>query len=113
MKGKDFYTVEEFAIDYEILRQWKIPAGGIGMDTLVSEDATKEDVLALANSLRSKYLPGGYIYIQIFDSLSAYTHRDDRTYPEEEYFKHFLVGIARNPMTDYDKISWVAEGRGH
>jgi hypothetical protein len=100
-------------IDYQVIRQWAIPAGGIGMEILVSEDATKEEVLALANSLRSKYLPGGYIYIQIFDSLSAYTHRDDPTYPEEEYFKHFLVDIARNPKTGYDEISWVAKGRGH
>ncbi len=100
-------------IDYQVIRQWAIPAGGIGMDILVSEEATKEEVLALANSLRSKYLPGGYIYIQIFDSLEAYSHREDLTYPQEEFMKHFLVDITRNPNTGYDEIRWVAEGRGH
>jgi len=100
-------------IDYQVIRQWEVPAGGIGMDILVSEDATKEEVLALANSLRSEYLPGGYIYIQIFDSLSTYNHREDLTYPEEEYFKHFLVDIKRNPKTGYDEILWVAKERGH
>jgi len=107
-------------IDYQVLRQWSIPTwhtpgGGIGMELLVSEDATKEEVLALANSLRSKYLPRKdyFITIQIFDSLEAYSHREDLTYPEEEYFKHFLIDITRNPNTGYDEISWVAKGRGH
>ena len=100
-------------LDYEVLREWDIPAGGIGMELLVSETATKEEVLALANSLRSKYLPRGSIFITIFDSKEAYTRIDDPTYPEEEYFKHLLVSIGRNPNTGYDEILWVAEGRGH
>jgi hypothetical protein len=100
-------------IKYQVLRQWTVPAGGIGMEILVSEDAAKEEVLALASSLHSKYLPEGYIYIQIFDSLSAYNHRDDPNYPDEDYFKHFLVDISRNTETGYDEILWVAEGRGH
>ena len=98
-------------IDYQVIGQGAIP--GIGMTILVSENATKADVLALANSLRSKYLSGGYISIDIFDSLEAYNHRDDMTYPEAEYWKHYLVNIVRNPSTGYDKVYWAAEGRDH
>lgn len=108
-----YVTPTPKTIDYQVLRQWSTPAGGIGMEILVSEDAAKEDVLALANSLRSKYLSRGYIFIDIFDSLEAYTHRDDMTYPEAEYWKHYLVNIVRNPQTGYDEIYWAAEGRDH
>ena len=104
---------EQTLIPFEMLRQWSIPAGGVGMEILVSEKASKEEVLSLAQHLRSKYLSKGYIFIQIFDSREAYKHRDDSRYPEKKYFKHFLVEIGRNPKTGYDKINWVAEGRGH
>jgi len=100
-------------LDYQVLREWDIPAGGIGMDLLVSETATKEEVLALATHLRAKYLPRGFIFISIFDSSEAYLRREDTSYPEEEYFKHFLVQITRNPKTGYDQIEWVAKGRGY
>lgn len=100
-------------IDYQVLRRWDIPAGGIGGELLVSENATKEEVLALASSLRSKYLSEGYIQIVIFDSLEAYKGIDDPTYPEEERLKHQLVDIARNPTTGYDEIRWIAEGRDY
>ena len=104
-------TTTQKTIDYQVIGQGAIP--GVGMTILVSQDATKADVLALANSLRSKYLSGGYISIDIFDSLEAYNHRDDMTYPEEEYWKHYLVNIVRNPTTGYDKVYWAAEGRDH
>ncbi len=111
-------------IDYQVLRQWNIPAGGIGMEILVSENATKEKVLALASSLRSKYLSGGFIFIDIFDLREAWEWRIqtidalkyrpfDPIYPPEWYSKHFLVSITRNPTTGYDEILWVAEGRGY
>ena len=54
-------------IDYQTLREYEIPAGGIGRHLLVSEKATKEEVLTLATHLRSKYLSKGNIFIFIFD----------------------------------------------
>jgi hypothetical protein len=83
------------------------------MIILVSEEATKEEVLTLAYHLRSKNLSMGWIWIDIFDSKEAYLHRDDPNYPEEKYSKHWLVNAMRNPKTDHDKINWVAEGRDH
>jgi hypothetical protein len=106
-------TPSQQTIDYQVLRRWDIPAGGIGGELLVSENATKEEVLALASSLRSKYLSEGHIFISIFDSLEAYKRVDDPTYPKEEFFKHQLVVITRNPSTGFDEIQWTAEGRGY
>jgi len=107
-------------LDYQVLREWDIPAGGIGMDLLVDESATKEEVLALAAHLREEY-SDGYIYIYIFDSLEAHAARETEirtghlpsNYSDEEYWKHHLVNIIRNPKTGYDEIQWVAEGRGY
>lgn len=112
-KTKAPAETKQSIIAYETLRRWTIPAGGVGMEILVSVKATKEEVLALARHLRSNYLSKGFVIIRIFDSKEAYLHRDDPNYPEDKYFKHFLVDVMRNPKTGYDKINWVAEGRDH
>jgi len=105
-------------IDYQVLREWKIPAGGIGMELLVDESATKEEVLALAAYLQEKY-SDGTIYIDIFDSVEAQAARETEVrtghlpISEEEYWKHHLVMIFLVPETGMDEIRWVAEGRGY
>ena len=105
-------------LDYQVLREWDIPAGGIGMELLVDDSATKEEVLALAAHLREEH-SDGYIYIDIFDSVAAQRARltEVRTgqlpISEEEYWKHHLVMIKLNPNTGLDEIQWVAEGRGY
>jgi len=105
-------------IDYQVLREWKIPAGGVGMELLVDETATKDEVLALAAHLREEY-SDGYLIIDIFDSLEAHAARETEArtgqlpISEEEYWKHHLVMIFRNSKTGYDEIQWVAEGRGY
>ncbi len=100
-------------LDYQVLREWDIPAGGIGMDLLVSETATKEEVLTLATYLRSKYSHKGYIVISILDSKEAQTNKIQGTMSDEEFRKHFLVQITRNPKTGYDEIEWLATERGY
>jgi hypothetical protein len=99
-------------LDYQVLREWDIPAGGIGMELLVSETATKEEVLALANYLRSEH-PKGYLYISIYDSKQAQVDALKGTLSDEDFHKHFLVDISRNPKTGYDEITWVATERGY
>ena len=90
------------------------------MELLVDESATKEEVLALAAHLREEH-SGGHIVIDIFDSVEAHAARETETrtghlpsnYSEEEYWKHHLVMIFRNPSTGYDEIEWVAIERGY
>lgn len=100
-------------ITYETLRQWTIPAGGVGMQILVSDKATKGEILSLAKHLRSNYSPTSYFVLQIYDLEEAFLNRDNPNYSDEKYFKHFLVSAVRNPKTGYNKINWVAEGRDH
>jgi len=106
-------------IPYKVLRQWTPERGGVGMIILVSEKATKEEVMALASHLRYENLSKGWIWIDIFDSREAYlsreaiSHGKDTSYPEEKYFKHWLVNVCVNPSTGNDETHWVADGRDH
>ena len=99
-------------IDYEVLREWNLPAGGIGMELLVSETATREQVLALATYLHSKH-SRGWLNISIYDSREAHASSLKGTLSDEEFLKHVLVSITRNPDTGYDKIEWLATERGY
>ena len=41
-------------IKYQVLREWK-PKNGIGMELLVNENATKQEIMKLAKHLRKNY----------------------------------------------------------
>jgi len=109
-------------IDYQVLKE-SHPAlgkkGGIGMDILVDESATKEEVMALASRLRARYHDKDFIWINIFDSRDDWADRENMTkgalprYSEKDFYRHFLVDITKNEATGLDKINWVAEGRDH
>jgi len=102
---------EQF-ISYQVLRQWSPGTSGIGMEILVSPENTKEEIMALAGHLKQtnlRYLKNnGMVYINIFDLRQAWANRDNDAYPQETYFKHFLVQI--NTIEDQE-IRWVAKGR--
>jgi len=99
-------------LPYQTLRQWS-PGGGIGMDILVPEKTTKEQVLELARFIRADYDDEPFIYVFMFDSKTAWQHREDDKYPQKEYLRHFLATITRNSKTGFDKIEWHAKGRDH
>lgn len=107
--------IKQNIISYETLRQWDINADGVGMEILVSADATKIEVMTLARYLRGKYPSKRheFLLVQIFDSKEAYLHRDDMGYPQDEYLKHFLVNIFRNQRKGIDDLKWVAKGRAN
>jgi hypothetical protein len=97
-------------LKYHVLKEWN-PHNGIGMELLVDENATKDDIMMLARYLRDKYDNNSFIIIDIFDSEEAWRNRDNQNYSEKEYFKHYLVNMVRNKNTGYDKIKWVAIDR--
>ena len=116
--GPTLPSHSESLINYEVLKNWS-KNSLVGMQILVSEKSTKEQVMALAKHFRSKY-DGSFISIYIFDSKETPLHQADlgdfgswQNYTEEQYYKHWLVLITRNTSTGFDKIEWVAEGRDH
>lgn len=98
-------------IDYQILRKWIPGISGVGMDILVSECASKEEVLKLARKLRKESKPKGSVFISIFDTKEAWRNRENSDYPDSKYFKHFLVSIIINPHTGHEQLIWMAKGR--
>jgi hypothetical protein len=84
------------------------------MEILVAPSSSKSQVLELAKALRKKYaINDRFVNIHIFDNETAYRNRENESYPEAEYFRHFLVTINVNPNTGYDEIEWQARGRDH
>lgn len=110
----DGSTANEKTISYEVLKKVKRGDGKLVMELLVSEAASKQEVLKLAESLQREY-GGKYAYIDIFDSREAWQRRPDESYPEKEFRRHYLVQIAGVDMgwKDSQEIHWLAEGRDH
>jgi len=102
--------IEQNIITYETLRKWDILVNeGVGMELLVSPSATKQEVMTLARHLKSKYRSRNkYVWVNIFDSKIAYLRRDDMSYPQAEYWKHFLVQVNLS-----NEVMWVAKGRAN
>jgi hypothetical protein len=95
------------------IRSDKNNSGKLYMDLLVKETATKEEVLTLAAHLLKEY-DGRYATINIFDAREAWRRRDDETYPQDEYFRHWLVQLdALTLQNDPRMDSWCAKGRDH
>lgn len=106
-------------ISYEVLKTWDIPAwhtpaGGTGLDILVSRKSTKDQVIDLAHSLRAKYSKENKFFtLSVFDLKEAWANRENESYPQAKYMKHFLATANVNPNTGYDQIQWTAQGRGY
>ena len=87
------------------------------MDILVSEKATKEQVMNLADYFREEKFALRGCIINIYDSKEQYSKKEqplpaNMTEEEafksgEEFDKHWLVQVGR------DGPSWLAIGRDH
>jgi hypothetical protein len=101
-------------ISYEVLKKTE-KRGDIILDVLVSEDASKEEVMKLGEKLRKKYSDklGKLGVICIYDTREAQRRRTDDSYPETELSKHWLVVISGLESDPVKQVRWVAEGRGH
>lgn len=106
----------EKTIPYEVLEHGKRVDGKLIMSVLVSEAASKADVMKLADSLQRQHA-GTYATISIFDSREAWRRQLDKTYPEDQLSRHWLVVIVDEQANfgqrtkDHQEIRWVAEGR--
>ena len=103
-------SIPHEVIRYEILRKWTPGKAGTGMEILVSPDATKQEVLTLADDLVATYRQYGQVVISIFDSKEAWANRENDNYPEAKYWPHFLVSIFVPKVND-SEVTWVAKGR--
>lgn len=95
-------------LPYETLESRATEKGSYIVSVLVSEGAAKSDVVALAKSLRREFA-GKRAAISIFDAREAWQRRSDKTYPEKELSRHWLMVIDSEAAVG--PANWVAEGR--
>ncbi len=103
-------------IPYKVLEQRRDLRGWLTLSVVVDEGATKEEVMALAESLWQKE---GMDTLNVFDSREAFevmlwegrNGRQHPSYPESKMQQHWLVqGYGKT--IDVDKVPhWIAKGR--
>lgn len=100
----------EKTIPYEVLEKSDVQKRGrFNMSILVSETASKEEVMALARSLQKKFA-GEFALIEIYDSRETFRRIMDETYPAEEIGRHLLVAILDGDPKGPD---WMGTLRDH
>ena len=106
---------EKEYIEYNVITEGESSPGRAIIEIIVSPDATKEQIMALADYLVEKYLESNYdfMYIDIFDSLESAQRFGDADYPLSEENKHHLVAIIINRSQDYIDIEWTAIMRSY
>ena len=99
-------------IAYDVLRKWYPDSkkNSLGMELLVSAQASKADVITLSQYLWGTYQDKNILLILIFDSREAWRDRGSDKYPASNYWKHFLVSIIRNNRTGHKEMLWVKDG---
>ena len=100
-------TSEEEMLPYSVLRRTSRSYDHLVLEILVESDATKSEVMELAHSLRKQHDERSIMFIDIFDSEEAWRRKGDETYPEENYWSHYLVQVARNRSTGLDTVMWI------
>lgn len=98
----------DVSIKYNIVEQWSVGVKGVGMRIVVDPNASKEDVMRLANNLKNEYHVNDQVEINIFDSEMAARNQTNSLYPEKELFSHYLVSIRINRATGFSRIAWMA-----
>jgi hypothetical protein len=120
-KSADGPAAEGDTIPYEVLRKEKRRGDNkLAIDVLVSETASRPEVMKLAEQLRREY-DGKFATICIWDSREAWRKHPamlkaslegktgkDMPYDEKELDRHWLVVISGYLGQE---IRWVAEGR--
>lgn len=99
-------------IAYQVLRKWypHNKKNNLGMELLVSPQASKAEVITLSQNLWGIYEDKNILFILIFDSREAWRGRGSEKYPTSNYWKHFLVSIIRNNNTGHKEMLWVKDG---
>ena len=96
-------------IAYTVLRKWypHNKTNNLGMELLVSPQASKADVITLSQYLWTTNKYKNILFILIFDSREAWRNRGTEKYPASDYWRHFLVSIIRNNNTGHKEMLWV------
>jgi len=98
-------------LKFQVLNQHAFKANALSLNILVKKTTTKAQALHIAKRIRETF-PGYLLDVGIFDEKEAFQNRLNDRYPEEKFFKHYLVQMNVNPHTGFNEIQWMARGRG-
>ena len=102
-------------IEHTVLRDWKPNKDyrGLGLEILVGEEATEEELIALIKKLaRGRE----HVHIRVYSSQEAYRQEQRQTYGEA-YKRGYLLFYVKNlsgrgPFDGSNEIRWMQE-QGH
>jgi hypothetical protein len=105
---------DEKLIPFEVLKEWRRGDGKVFLYVLVSEKASKADVMKLAEHLWQR---DDIATLNVFDARAAFESeqwqeqnlRDNPAYPQKELSRHWLAqGLEKS---EGGKVEWIAQGR--
>lgn len=102
---------EQHFIDSTVLRSWTPGRRGTGLDLLVAPTATRTEVMQLAYHLLETNRSTGNVVIFIFDDRTAWANRENDSFPQATYMRHFLVSVMSPHPGGQSEVTWMAEGR--
>jgi hypothetical protein len=117
-KAEESHQEEEIplqVIDYTVLRDWKPNKDyrGLGLEILVGEEATEEELVALIRNLaRGRE----HVHIRVYSSQEAYRQEQRQTYGDA-YKRGYLLFYVKNlsgsgRFDGLNEIRWMQE-KGH
>lgn len=106
-----FMPEEKPPIKYDVLKDYERGQGKT-LEILIPPETETGQIISLAKYLYKKNNNFHFLYINIFDSKGAYLRRDDLSYPEKEFGKHWLLSIGRNNTTGYNKAHLLDKKTG-
>jgi hypothetical protein len=102
-------------IEYSVLRDWKPNKDylGLGLEILVGEEATEEELVALIKNLAGRR---EHVNIRVYSSQEAYRQEQRQSYGDA-YKRGYLLFYVKNlsgrgPFDGLNEIRWMQE-KGH
>ncbi len=102
-------------IEYSVLRDWQLNKDylGLGLEILVGEEATEEELVALIKNLAGRR---EHVHIRVYSSQEAYRQEQRQTYGDA-YKRGYLLFYVKNlsgrgPFGGLNEIRWMQE-KGH
>lgn len=102
-KTENIIIKDSKLLDFTILKETRE-----GVWVLIAPNSNKEKIRKLVLNLFEQYRKfqkekglDNFVVIKVYDSKEAWEREDDNTYPEKEYYSHFIVSMTNGKEPGY------------